>query len=209
MTHLPRSLRRLRARLLAHRRPLAVLCALAAVLVSVQATRVPPPARTMVLTAAVDLPAGVVVRASDLSLTPFDPASVPSGVLPSARSAIGRTTSAPVRRGEPLTDVRLVTGSLLRGRPGQVGVPVRIGDAAEVRLLRVGDRVDLVAADPQGDRPARTVAVDVPVLAVPRTSSQGDGLTSGALVVVGVPSSSAETVAQASVTAFLSVVLIG
>jgi len=185
-----------------------VLCAVVAVVASVQAAHAPPPARTMVLTAADDLPAGVVVRASDLTLTPFDPSSVPSGVLSGAGSAIGRTTSAPVRRGEPLTDVRLVTGSLLRGRPGLVGVPVRIGDPAAVRLLQVGDRVDLVAADPRGDRRASTVATAVPVLAVPRTSSQGDGLTSGALVVVGVPAGSAETLAQASVTAFLSVVLI-
>ena len=208
MTRLPRALRRLRARVLAHRRPLAVLCAVVAVVASVRAGEAPPPARSMVLTAAVDLPAGVVVAPSDLTMRAVEQSSVPSGALRDAAAAVGRTTSAPVRRGEPLTDVRLVTGSLLRGRPGTVGVPVRIGDPAAVRLLRVGDRVDLVASDPQGRQPARTVAGDVPVLAVPRASGQGDGLTSGAMVVVGVPEADALGLAEASVSAFLSVVLI-
>jgi Flp pilus assembly protein CpaB len=159
-----------------------------------------------VLTAARDLPGGVVVRAGDLARTPFDPGSVPAGVL-TAAAAVGRTTTGPVRAGEALTDARLLTRSLLAGYPGLVAVPVRIGDPAAVRLLRVGDRVDLLAADPQGDSAARVVGQDVPVLAIPRTGPESPGLTSGALVVVGLPDISAQTVAQASVTAFLSVVL--
>jgi hypothetical protein len=51
------------------------------------------------------------------------------------------------------------------------------------------------------------VGRDVPVLAIPRTGAESPGLTAGALVVVGVPDVTAQTVAQASVTSFLSVVL--
>jgi Flp pilus assembly protein CpaB len=167
----------------------------------------------MVLTAARDLGGGVVVRAEDLQRTAFDPDSVPAGVLPGAAAAVGRTTAGPVRAGEPLTDARLVTSSLLDGYPGLVAVPVRIGDAGAVRLLRVGDRVDVLAANPAAERrggaPAAVVGRDVPVLAIPRAGDDTPGLTNGALVVLGLPDAAVRTVAQASVTSFLSVVLTG
>lgn len=205
-----RPLRRARRAVLARRRPLAALCAAVAVAAALQANAVPPAPRTLVLTAARDLPAGVVVRDSDLRRVPFLPDSVPSGTVPDSAAAVGRTTAGPVRAGEPITDARLVTASLLEGYPGLVAVPVRIGDPASVDLLRVGDRVDVLAADPQGDSPTAVLGRDVPVLAIPRPSADAEpGLTTGALVVLGLPDSSARSVAQASVTAFLSVVLTG
>src|SRR6476659_8158981 len=115
MPRLPRSLRRARRFVLARRRLLAAVAAALAVLALLQAPTTPPPPRTPVLTAAHDLPAGTVVGADDLTSTPFDPGSVPAGVLADAREAIGRTTAGPVRRGEAVTDVRLVTRSLLTG----------------------------------------------------------------------------------------------
>jgi hypothetical protein len=51
------------------------------------------------------------------------------------------------------------------------------------------------------------VGRDVPVLAIPREGEQAPGLTNGALVVLGVPDPATRTVAQASVSAFLSVVI--
>jgi len=203
----PGRLRRLRRAVLAHRRALAALLAALAVLVTVRAQAAPPPPTSTVLTAARDLPAGAMLRTADLARTPLDPAAVPHGALTSPAAAVGRTTTGAVRAGEPLTDVRLVTASVLRGRPDLAAVPVRIGDAAAVRLLRAGDLVDLVAADPQGREPAVTVASGVPVLAVPRVPAQSPGLTTGALVVVGLPDPSVHAVVQASVSSFISVVL--
>jgi hypothetical protein len=66
---------------------------------------------------------------------------------------------------------------------------------------------DLLAAGPQSDSAARVGGRDVQVLAIPRAGPESPGLTSGALVVLGVPDITAQTAAQASVTAFLSVVL--
>ena len=163
----------------------------------------------MVLTAAHDLDGGVVVGADDLRRTPYDPESVPTGTFASAADAVGRTTAGPVRSGEPMTDARLVTSSLLEGYPGLSAVPIRIGDPGAVRLLRVGDRVDLLAADPQGDGDATVVGRDVPVLAIPHEGEESPGLTNGALVVLGLPDDDIRRVAQASVSAFLSVVLTG
>lgn len=207
MTRLTLVLRRLRRSVLARRRPLAALCTAVAVAAALRAGAPAPAPRTLVLTAAHDLGAGVVVRATDLRRAPYDPESVPAGTFERASAAVGRTTTGPVRAGEPMTDARLVTSSLLDGYPGLVAVPVRIGDPGAVRLLRVGDRVDLLAADPQGDAAAQVVGRDVPVLAIPREGGQSAGLTTGALVVVGVPGSATRSVAQASVTSFLCVVL--
>lgn len=202
--------RRLRRAVLARRRLLAAICAAVAVTAALRANAPPAPPRTMVLTAAHDLAAGVVVGATDLRRTAFTPDSVPAGILSSASAAVGRTTAGPVRAGEPLTDARLVTSALLDGYPGRVAVPVRIGDAGAVRLLRVGDQVDVLAADPRGRAAATVVGRDVPVLAIPREESEGQSLpghVNGALVVLGLPDASARTVAQASVSAVLSVVI--
>jgi Flp pilus assembly protein CpaB len=200
-------LRRIRRAVLARRRLLAALCAALSVLATVRANAAPPPPRTSVLTAAHDLAAGVVVRPADLRRVPFDPGSVPRGMVDAA-TAVGRTTAAPIRAGEPMTDVRLVTGSVLAGYPGLVAVPVLIGDPAAVRLLRVGDHVDLVAADPQGDSPAEIVAPDAPVLAIPRPADDSPGLANGAPLVLGIPATAVRQVAQASVSSFLSVVVV-
>ena len=45
------------------------------------------------------------------------------------------------------------------------------------------------------------------MLAIPQSRPETPGLTNGALVVLGLPDDTARTVAQASVAAFLSVVL--
>jgi Flp pilus assembly protein CpaB len=191
------------------RRPLAACCAALAVLAVVGANAAPAPPHAWVLTAAHDVAAGAVLADDDLVRTPFDPSLVPEGAERDAAGVVGRTTTTPIRRGEPLTDVRLVTRSLLSGYPGLVALPVRVGDPGVAHLLRVGDRVDLVAADPQGEHPAALVAADVPVLALPRGSddSSTPGLGQGALVVAGVSPDEVPQVAQAGVSAFLMVVL--
>ncbi len=208
MSRLSLLFRRTRRTVLARRRPLAALCVAVAVAAGLRAATAPPPPTTMVLTAAHDLGAGVVVQPGDLQRTPYPPGSVPTGTLRNAATAVGRTTAGPVRAKEALTDARLVAAALLQGYPGLVAVPVRIGDPGAVRLLHVGDRVDLLAADPQGGSSAQVVGRDVPVVSIPRASDDSPGLTNGgALVVVGVPDGTAGAVAQAGVSSFLSVVL--
>jgi hypothetical protein len=61
-----------------------------------------------------------------------------------------------------------------------VTAPVRIADAAAVRLLRPGDRVDVIAADGRGA--GRVVAAGARVTGVPERYGTGgtDGAMSGA-----------------------------
>ena len=198
--------RRLRRLLLARRRPLAALAAGLAVLSGLQAAAPAPPATRAVLTAARDLPAGAVLDRSDLAYARFAPDSVPRGVVSGATGVLGRTTAGPVRAGEPLTDVRLVAGSLLDGYPGAVASPVRIGDAGAVALLRVGDRIDVIAADPRGREGARVVARAARVIALPRETDAAPG-SPGGLVVLAVDDRTAADLATAGVSSYLSIVI--
>ncbi|MGW0391161.1 hypothetical protein ACWDYJ_09710 [Streptomyces sp. NPDC003042] len=84
-----------------------------------------------------------------------------------------------------------------------VSAPVRIADAATVRLLRPGDRVDVVAAERAG--PPRVVAAGARVAEVPDPETDvGDG---GALVVLSVPRDTARTLVGAGTVARLAVTL--
>ncbi|MYU67090.1 hypothetical protein, partial [Streptomyces sp. SID69] len=87
-----------------------------------------------------------------------------------------------------------------------VAAPVRIADAATVRLLRPGDRVDVVAAqDPSAGGGARVLARGVRVTRVPAPL---DGAAeTGALVVLAVPRTLAAGLVGASATARLAVTL--
>lgn len=190
-----------RRAVLRRRRPLAALAAGVAVAAAVHTLAAPPPARVPVLTAAHDLGAGSVVGADDLVRVGFAAGTVPADL---AADPVGRTVATAVRRGEPLTDVRLVAPALSDASlsaEGRVATPVRLPDAGMAGLLAVGDRIDLVATDPQTGT-AETVASGVPVLALPRTVPRAD--TPGALVVVGVLPGEVTTVTAAAVGSFLT-----
>src|SRR4051812_18202876 len=193
--------RTLRRRVLARRRLLAALLTAVAVAAGLHAAGAEPPARVGVGVAAHDLPAGAVVGADDVRRVGFAPGSAPDGL---ADEPAGRTLAAPLRAGEPVTDVRLVGPALTDGYPGLAAVPVRLPDAGMVGLLRVGDRIDLVSADPQGGG-ASVVAAAVPVLAIPDSAPEvgASGLT-GRLVVVGAPPADVARIADASVRTFLT-----
>jgi Flp pilus assembly protein CpaB len=194
--------RRVRRAVLRRRRLLAALCALVAVWAGLRATAAPVPPRVPVTVAAHDLGAGTVLGPSDLTTVRFAPGTVPSGHL---RDPVGRQLAGPLRRGQPITDTALLGASLVRDRPGLVALPVRLPDTAVAELLRVGDEVDLISADPQGG-PATTVARDVPVLALPPPPSDAaaDGLP-GRVVVFGVPEPDVTDVSSATLTRFLAV----
>lgn len=87
-----------------------------------------------------------------------------------------------------------------------VTAPVRIADAATVRLLRAGDRVDVIAAeDPSAGGGARVLARGVRVTKVPEPLE--GAVDSGALVVLTVPRATAARLVGASATARLAVTL--
>ncbi|WP_067435475.1 SAF domain-containing protein [Nocardioides jensenii] len=189
--------------ILARRRLLCALCVAGAVFATVRALAPTPPPTVPVTVAAHDLPAGAVLTAGDLTTVELPAAAAPDKVT-STSYAVGRTTTGPVRRGEPMTDVRLVGAGLLDGYPGLVAVPVRVPDDGAAALLRVGDRIDLLATDQRTGQTDR-VGDDVPVIALPREGpdSQATG-ASGRLIVVGSTPETAEIVAASAATRYLT-----
>jgi Flp pilus assembly protein CpaB len=197
--------RRLHRLVLARRRPLAAALAVLAVITATRAAALPATETEGVLVAARDLPSGSLLQPHDVTITDLPVDAAPEGAVATTVELDGRTLAAPLREGEPVTDVRLVAPGLLAGYPGLVGAPVRVADPAAVRLLSVGDRVDLLAVSPEGGD-AVVVADAAPVVAVP-AADERDGILGGALVVVAVPEQTARELAQAAVQAVLSVVL--
>lgn len=188
-----------------HRRLLAAGLAAAAVASGLSAVAPTAPPSTQVLTAARDLAAGTALAAEDLVPAAVPEALVPDGALLETAAAVGRVVAGPVRRGEPLTDVRLLGAALLPAG-SSVAVPVRLAEPATGALVRAGDVVDVLSASPEGGAVAAVVATGLPVLSVPDLS---DAAGEGALVVVAASRSTAARLAAAAVTGRLSVVVHG
>lgn len=197
---------RVRRRLLWHRRSLAALCCAGAVWAGLQAISPPPAPTVSVWTTSRPLASGAVVGADDLVRRSFAPASVPEDRLRSPDQVVGRVLARPMGRGAVMTAADVVGAHWLDGRPGTTAVPVRVTDPAVAALLRVGDRVALLATDPQSRQPAATLAADATVLAVPARGEDGSATLPGRLVVVGVPAAAAATLAAAAARGFLTAV---
>ncbi|TRV73801.1 hypothetical protein FKN01_26475 [Streptomyces sp. 130] len=88
-----------------------------------------------------------------------------------------------------------------------VSAPVRIADAETVRLLRPGDRVDVVASGgPGAAAQARVVARGARVERVPAAEA-GSPSGEGALIVLAVPRATAAGLAGAGISGGFAVVL--
>jgi pilus assembly protein CpaB len=194
-----------------------------AVAAGLTATTADPPAGRAVVVTVRPVPAGAVLRGSDLRLAARTPAELPDGALSQVGSLVGRVASAPLASGEVVTDGRVVGPGLLVGRPaGEVLTPVRLADPGAAQLLRPGQRVDVLVAV-EGAAAARTVTRGATVMmARPNVSAAGSIVGSkdfgggglldepadgGGLVLLAVPLGSAAALVQASAAGPLSVII--
>lgn len=170
----------------------------------------PAPPGAEVVVAARDLPAGTALAVPDLRTVAMPTAVVPAGAARQPGALLGRVIAGPVRRGEPVTDVRLVGPGLTAGLdPGTaVAVPVRLSDPQAATLVRAGDRVDVLGSpvDTRDGTPgvgadAVEVAAGVRVLAV----LGGDDPADGTVVVVAASPATARRLAGAAATHRLTV----
>ncbi|GAA3165017.1 SAF domain-containing protein [Planomonospora alba] len=192
-------------RLLARRhRLLATVLTALAMACAVAGLR-PDTSSVTVLAAARDLPGGVL-SAGDVRPLALPPGTAPEGALRPGTPVAGRVLTGPVRRGEPLTDVRLLGPGLLAAHgPQTVAAPIRVADPGSARLLSPGDVIDVLAAPTGwdgGPAPARVVAEDVPVLAVPESGSDRE-----ALLVLATTSEQAVELASAQAGGRLSITI--
>lgn len=202
-----------------HRRLVAAVLAGLAVLAVLSALSPEPTPTSSVVTVARDLPAGTRLTAGDLRLVSLPAAFVPDGTLRSRSAAAGRLLAAPARRGEPLTDVRLLGPRLAKtyGK-GRVIAPVRIADAGALALVQVGSRVDVLAAETSAEQvydPARTLVRAARVVALPAREPEEASMLAGVpadaegggVLLLAVPPAAAADLARAAVTARLSIVI--
>ena len=195
-----------------HRRTVASSLAGVAVLLAVASTRPAGEPTAAVWAATRDLRGGETVGASDVRRVLLPEAVRPEGALDES-AVVGRVVAAPVRRGEPLTDVRVVGRSLLAGYgPGLVVSPVRLADPGVARLLAVGDVVDVLAADDAdvgepSTRSARMVARGARVVLVPAPDDAAVAGEPASLLLLATPPGDAAALAQAAAASRLSAVL--
>lgn len=178
------------------RRALAAVLLVAAVLVALRPSgprtvQAPSGPARDVAVATRDLSAGTVLAAADLRTVSMPAGIVPGGAVTRPATVIGRVAAGPVRRGETITDARVVGPGLTAGlRPGgTAAVPVRVADPEAAAIVRAGDQVDVLgtAVGADGTAPARDaveIAAGVRVLAVLAGRDETDGVV---LVVAATP----------------------
>lgn len=177
------------------------------VLAAVAALRPDPShGRADVVVAAKDLASGVELTPVDLRVESRSVTTIPDGSPTHLDELVGTTLAAPARRGEVLTDVRVLSSRLAEAAAGPDArmVPVHLADAALLDLVRPGDVVDVLAvssavasagANAVPQEHPRVVATDaVVVLVSAKTKDAGrDGV-----VLVALPVHEANEVAGAS-----------
>ncbi len=176
----------LRRRLLRHRGALAAVTAGVTVYLVVHALSAPPPPTVPVWVAAHDLSGGRTLHTGDLRLRRYAAGTAPDRIVADPQGIDGRVLAVPVGAGMPVRRDALAGRRWLNGYPGLSAMPVRVTDPAVVRLLDVGDRVDLVATDPRDEANSRVAVHRVTVLAVPPAAPDDTSPLGGRLVLVGV-----------------------
>jgi Flp pilus assembly protein CpaB len=173
------------------------------VLAAVAALRSDPDGdRTPIVVAARDLAPGVELSAADVRLETRSAATIPDGSQLDVGAVVGARLAGPARRGEVLTDVRLLGPRLAESTAGPDAriVPLPLSDTALLDLVRPGDVVDVLAAatsDTGADAKPQVVATDAVVVLVSE-KPKGTGAGRDRVVLVALPAHAANDVAAAA-----------
>jgi len=173
------------------------------ILAAVIALRADPQGdRTEIVVAARDLSSGVELTADDVRLEKRSAATLPDGSQSNVGAIIGATLAGPARRGEVLTDVRVLGPRLAESVAGPDAriVPLPLADSALLDLVRPGDVVDVLAtatSDTGEDGRPQVVATDAVVVLVSE-KPKGAGNGSDRVVLVALPAHAANAVAASA-----------
>jgi Flp pilus assembly protein CpaB len=187
-----------------HRRKLAVVAALGAVLTGIAAAAPEGPPTVEVVRAKRQLVGGAVISLGDVSVERVVAADAPEGAVSDPGALVGQTLAAPIARRQVLTSLAFISTRVGVAR-GHVLAPLRLADAELATLLHPGDVVDVLAADPQSEK-AAVVAQAARVVTVPRLDDEAMADSSGALVLVDVDNATARVLARAAVSGTLTVI---
>lgn len=174
-----------------------IAAALLVLLAAIAAWRPDPASEPRdVVVAARDLSPGAALTAADVALSRRPAATLPDGALTTTQAAVGATLAGPSRRGEVLTDTRILGSRLigLTAGPDARTVPVHPADTAVLDVIRPGDVVDVLGVPSEGGdaRPRLLAGGAVVVLVSP--AKAGDDR----VVLVALPATAANVLAGAS-----------
>jgi hypothetical protein len=148
-----------------------------------------------------DLRPGAALTPADVRLEKRLTATVPDGARADLGAVVGSTLAGPTRRGEVLTDVRLLGSRLAESTagPGARIVPLHLADAALIDLVRVGDVVDVLAAPatsgPDNSHAAPKVLATDAVVVLVSAKEKIQTADGDRVVLVALPARVANTVA--------------
>lgn len=148
-----------------------------------------------------DLRPGAALTPADVRLEKRLAATVPDGARADLGAVLGSTLAGPTRRGEVLTDVRLLGSRLAESTagPGARVVPLHLADAALIDLVRIGDVVDVLAAPatsaPDNAHAAPKVLATDAVVVLVSAKEKIQAADSDRVVLVALPARVANTVA--------------
>jgi len=173
------------------------------ILAAIAAVRSDPDGdRVHIVVAAKDLSPGVALSPSDVVVETRTATTIPDGSQSDVTTVVGATLAGPARRGEVITDVRLLGPRLAESAAGSDAriVPLPLADTALLDLIRPGDVVDVLAAGPTDtgtDAGPQVIATDAIVVLV---SGKPKGAANGSdrVVMVAVGAEEANAVAGAA-----------
>ncbi|OBB86238.1 flagellar biosynthesis protein FlgA [Mycobacterium colombiense] len=151
-----------------------------------------------------DLRPGAALTPADVRLEKRLAATIPDGARADLGAVVGSTLAGPARRGEVLTDVRLLGSRLAESTagPGARIVPLHLADGALIDLVRVGDVVDVLGAPansgPENSRAAPKVLATDAVVVLVSAKEKIQTADSDRVVLVALPARVANTVAGAA-----------
>ena len=154
-----------------------------------------------VVVAARDLRPGTALSPADVRLEKRTATTLPEGSVADVGTVLGSTLAGPTRRGEVLTDVRLLGSRLAESTagPGARIVPLHLADGALLDLVRVGDVVDVLTApgagvQDNGQAGTKVLATDAVVVLV-SAKQKVQAADSDRVVLVALPARVANAVA--------------
>ena len=154
-----------------------------------------------VVVAAHDLTPGSALTADDVRIERRLATTIPDGSRADMGAVVGSTLASPTRRGEVLTDVRLLGSRLAESTagPGARIVPLHLADSALIDLVRVGYVVDVLTAPATDSRAdsqqvTKVLATDAVVVLVSAKGKVRDA-DSERVILVALPARVANTVA--------------
>jgi Flp pilus assembly protein CpaB len=165
--------------------------------------------RADVVVAARDLSPGAALTPEDVRLERRLATTIPEGSQADIGVVVGSTLAGPARRGEVLTDVRLLGRRLAESTAGPDAriVPLHPADSALADLVRPGDVVDVVAAsDADGASHPRVVATDAVVVLV-SAEQKAQAAGNDRVVLVALPAGSANALAGATLVQTVTLTL--